>query len=46
MCKVGKRKGIKNIAGVILVMLLMITVAGCGRENREANTGGMNSQHN
>lgn len=44
MCKVGKRKGIKNIAGVILVMLLMITVAGCGRENREANTGGMNSQ--
>lgn len=44
MCKVEKRKGIKNIAGVILAMLLMITVAGCGKENRETNSGGMDSQ--
>lgn len=44
MCKVRKRKGIQNIAGVILAILLMITAVGCGQENREANTGGMDSQ--
>lgn len=39
MCKARKGRGIKNIAGVILAMLLMITVSGCGAENREANSG-------
>ncbi len=44
MCKVRKWKGIKNIAGVILAMLLMITAVGCGQENRETNTGGMDNR--
>lgn len=44
MYRVGKRKEIKSIVRVVLALLLMITVAGCGQENREANTGGMDSQ--
>lgn len=44
MCKVGKRTGRRKIAGFILAMMIMIMVAGCGQENRETNTGGMDSQ--
>ncbi len=44
MSKVRKWKGIKNIAGVILAMLLMISAVGCGQENRETNTGGMDNR--
>lgn len=44
MCKARKGRGIKNIAGVILAMLLMITVSGCGAENREANPGEADNQ--
>lgn len=44
MCKVRKRTGKRKIAGLILVMMIMIMVTGCGEDNREPNSVGMDSQ--